>query len=39
MTETALARQRAEADPIVDSWARDGIIVFGNSLLGMRKAP
>lgn len=39
VTETALARQREEADPIVDSWARDGIIVFGNSVLGMRKAP
>lgn len=39
VTETALARQREEADPIVDSWAADGIIVFGNSVLGMRKAP
>lgn len=39
VSETALARQEAEADPIVDSWARDGIIVFGNSVLGMRKAP
>ena len=39
VSETALARQQAEADPIVDSWAREGIIVFGNSVLGMRKAP
>lgn len=39
VTETALARQREEADPIVDSWVADGIIVFGNSVLGMRKAP
>lgn len=38
LTESALARQRDEGDPIVDSWAADGIVVFGNSVLGMRKA-
>lgn len=39
LTESALARQSAENDPIVDSWASDGIIVFGNTRLGMRRAP
>ena len=39
LTESALTRQREEGDPIIDSWATDGIIVFGHSLLGMRKAP
>lgn len=39
LTESALTRQKGEGDPMVDSWATDGIIVFGNSLLGMRKAP
>ena len=38
LTESALIRQREEGDPIVESWAADGITVFGNSLLGMRKA-
>lgn len=37
LTESALARQRDENDPIVDSWTADGLIVFGNSVLGMRK--
>lgn len=39
VTEAALVRQRQEADPIVDSWAADGVVVFGNSVLGMREAP
>lgn len=39
VTETDLARQQEEADPIVDSWSADGIIVFGVSVLGMREAP
>jgi predicted nucleotidyltransferase len=39
VTEAALTRQRRKADPIVDSWAADGVVVFGNSVLGMRKAP
>lgn len=39
MRIAALARQREEGDPIVDSWAADGIIVFGKSMLGMRKVP
>ena len=39
LAESALTRQREEGDPMVDSWATDGIIVFGNSLLEMRKAP
>ena len=39
LTASALTKQREEGDPIVDSWATEGIIVFGNSTLGMRKAP
>lgn len=38
LTESALTRQRQGGDPIVVNWATDGIVVFGNSLLGMRKA-
>lgn len=38
LTESALNTQRGDGDPIVESWTADGIIVFGNSLLGMRKA-
>ncbi|TFC83810.1 nucleotidyltransferase domain-containing protein [Cryobacterium sinapicolor] len=39
LTESALAKQEEDGDPIVDSWASEGIVVFGNSALGMRKAP
>ena len=39
LAESALTRQKEEGDPIIDSWATDGVIVFGHSLLGMRKAP
>lgn len=39
LTESALARQRLEGDPMVDSWAADGITIVGNSVLGMRRAP
>lgn len=36
VTESALITQREGGDPIVDSWARDGIVISGNSVLGMR---
>ncbi|MBG6060038.1 putative nucleotidyltransferase [Cryobacterium sp. MP_M5] len=39
LTESSLTRQKEDGDPIVDSWASEGIVVFGNSTLGMRKAP
>ena len=39
LAESALTRQKREGDPMVDSWTADGVIVFGNSLLGMRKVP
>jgi len=39
LTESALTTQSTENDPIVDSWVSDGIIVFGNTRLGMRRAP
>lgn len=39
LTESSLAKQKEDGDPIVDSWASEGIVVFGNSALGMRKAP
>jgi len=39
LSESALTRQKEEGDPIVDSWAAEGIILFGNNTLGMRKAP
>ena len=39
LAESALTRQKGEGDPMVDSWTADGVIVFGNSLLGMRKVP
>ncbi|TFC10386.1 nucleotidyltransferase domain-containing protein [Cryobacterium algoritolerans] len=38
LTESALTRQKEDGDPIVDSWASEGIVVYGNSALGMRKA-
>ncbi|MHB1171238.1 MAG: nucleotidyltransferase domain-containing protein [Lacisediminihabitans sp.] len=37
LTESVLSRQREEGDPIVDSWAADGVVLAGDSLLGMRK--
>jgi len=39
LTESALTTQTTENDPIVDSWASDGIIVFGSTRLGMRRTP
>ncbi|HEV7951276.1 MAG TPA: nucleotidyltransferase domain-containing protein [Glaciihabitans sp.] len=38
LTESALASQKEDGDPIVQSWASEGIIIFGNRALGMRKA-
>ena len=39
LTESSLMRQQKAGDPIVDSWAADGIVVYGRNLLGMRKSP
>ncbi|MDH6237140.1 nucleotidyltransferase domain-containing protein [Cryobacterium sp. CG_9.6] len=39
LTESSLTRQKDDGDPIVGSLASEGIVVFGNSMLGMRKAP
>jgi predicted nucleotidyltransferase len=38
LTDSALDGQRREGDPIIQSWASDGIVVFGKRRLGMRKA-
>ena len=39
VTESALARQREAGDPIVDCWATDGVVVFGDSVPGLRTVP
>lgn len=39
LTESSLMRQQKAGDPILDSWAADGIVVYGRNLLGMRKSP
>lgn len=38
LSASALFRQQEKGDPIVDSWAADGIVVFGDSMLGMRRS-
>lgn len=38
LSDSALTQQRDANDPLIASWATDGIVVFGSSQLGMRKA-
>lgn len=38
LTASALMKQGEERDPMVDSWTADGLIVFGDTILNMRKA-
>lgn len=39
VTESTLARQRDDGDPITRSWIADGVVIFGDSVLGMKVAP
>ncbi|GAA1219601.1 nucleotidyltransferase domain-containing protein [Rhodoglobus aureus] len=39
LTTSALAKQREEGDPMIKSWTADGVVVFGKSILGIRRAP
>ena len=39
LTTSTLTEQREEGNPIIKNWTADGVVVFGNSILDMRKAP
>lgn len=39
LTTSALTKQRDDGDPMIESWITDGLIVFGDKILDMRKVP
>jgi hypothetical protein len=38
VTRSALGQHQKQGDPIVKNWAVDGIVIYGNDMLGMLRA-